>query len=145
MMSIGTLPDTLTHNERRYAFFASRELGIAGQVTLNSRRDQVKDRYDTDRYQVRFSDAEHVVFAKLLAVSKGDGSPQTRKRLERLTIPYSVWLRDGTRPAGCTCMAGQNRTSCKHIDIAKALLANDGPPAFGYVPQTDTTLAELPF
>ena len=134
MMSIGTLPRNATYNERRYAFFASREPGIAGQVTLVSRRDQAKDKYDTDRYQVRFSDATHIVFSKMRDCIDYDGAI-TFAKLTLFVTPYSVWLRDGVRPAGCNCMAGQNDVPCKHRDIARALLASDGPPDFGNVPQ----------
>lgn len=141
-VSIGELPATATHNERQYVFFSSREPGIAGQVTLCSRRAQGKNKYDTDRYQVRYSDLEHVVFSKLGTVPGERGVLS----LKLTAIPYSVWLRDGVRPAGCNCMAGQNNKPCKHIEIAKALITD--VPDFGNAPHatpTDITPADLPF
>lgn len=132
-LSILTLPRNASYNERRCVFLSSREPGIAGQVTLVSRRDQAKDKYDTASYQVRFN-GTHVIFAKLSVRGETVKLGEHYSYVAGVSpdgIPYSVWLRDGTRPAGCNCMAGQNDVPCKHRDIAKALLANDGPPDFG--------------
>jgi len=134
-MTQGTLEATAAYSEQRWVFFPSppsKSAGLlAGRVTLVSRRDQVKDKYDTARYEVRFKDTQHIAFERIVLVNDTMFNDAWVVVVGLDGTGYTVWLRDGTRATGCNCMAGQNKKHCKHIALARAMMAE--VPDFGSV------------